>query len=81
MHDTPVGIGVPLSVYSIQKEMEVAVKNVAAAFAGKELTSAKPQRAEWLNDIGDLGARYLTEPQIPLRNINWLAEGTWVKEA
>ena len=81
LHDTPVGIGVPASVYSIQKEMEVAVKNMAAAFAGKKLTSAKPQRAEWLSDVGDLGARFLTEPQIPLRNINWLAEGKWVKQA
>lgn len=81
LHDTPVGIGVPASVYSIQKEMEAAVKNVAAAFAGKELSSALPQRAEWLNDVGDLGARYLSEPKIPLRNINWLAEGKWVKHA
>ena len=81
LHDTPVGIGVPASVYSIQKEVEAAVKNMVAAFAGKALVSAAPQRAEWLNDIGDLGARYLSEPKIPLRNINWLAEGKWVTQA
>ena len=81
LHDTPVGIGVPTSVYSIQKEMEAAVKNMVAAFAGKALTSALPQRAVWLNDVGDLGARYLSEPKIPLRNINWLAKGKWVTQA
>ena len=78
---TPVGIGVPASVYSIQKEMETAVKNMVATIAGKALTSALPQRAEWLNDVGDLGARYLSEPKIPLRNINWLTEGKWVTQA
>ncbi len=81
LHDTPVGIGVPATVYSIQKEMEVAVKNMVAAFAGKALVSASPQRAEWLNDVGDLGAGYLSEPKIPLRNINWLAQGKWVTQA
>lgn len=81
LHDTPVGIGVPATVYSIQKEVEAAVKNMVAAFAGKALISEVPQRAEWLNDVGDLGARYLSEPKIPLRNINWLAEGKWVTQA
>jgi len=35
-------------------------------------------RAKWLTDMTKSGATYLSEPQIPLRNINWLKEGKWV---
>ena len=75
---TPVPIGAPDSVYSIQNEVYTAVQNILASIKREALSSAVPQRAKWLTDMGDTGASYLSEPQIPLRNINWLKQGRWV---
>jgi len=75
---TPLHVGAPESVYSIQNEVDAAVRNIAAAMHGGELTSPAPIRAKWLSDMGKSGASYHSEPQIPLRNINWLKEGRWV---
>lgn len=75
---TPLPIGAPDSVYSIQNEVDATVRNIAAALNGEALTSPAPLRARWLTDMTKSGAAYLSEPQIPLRNINWLQEGRWV---
>ena len=75
---TPLPIGAPDSVYSIQNEVDATVRNIAAAINGEALTSPAPLRAKWLTDMTKSGAAYLSEPQIPLRNINWLKEGRWV---
>jgi len=40
-----------------------------------------PQRAKWLTDMGTTGAAYLSEPQVPLRDINWMRQGRWVHQA
>jgi sulfide:quinone oxidoreductase len=45
------------------------------------LVSHVPQRAKWLSDMGDTGATYLSEPQVPLRDINWMRQGRWVHQA
>ena len=78
---TGIPIGAPDSVYSIQSEVDTAVQNILAAINGNELISAVPRRAKWLTDMGESGASYLSEPQIPLRNINWLKQGRWVHMA
>jgi sulfide:quinone oxidoreductase len=65
-------------VFSIQKEVETAVGNILANIRGESLSSSIPQRAQWLSDMGDSGAAYLSEPQVPLRNINWMRQGRWV---
>jgi sulfide:quinone oxidoreductase len=75
---TPLSVGAPDSVYSIQKEVETAVRNILANLRGEPLSSSIPQRAQWLSDMGDHGAAYLSEPQVPLRNINWMRQGRWV---
>ncbi len=75
---TPLSIGAPDSVYSIQNEVDATVRNIIAAMNGTALTSPKPLRAKWLTDMTKSGAAHLSEPQIPLRNINWLKEGKWV---
>lgn len=75
---TPLPIGAPDSVYSIQNEVNAAVRNIVAAMNGAALISPAPLRAKWLTDMSKSGAAYLSEPQIPLRNINWLKEGRWV---
>ncbi|MGO9446097.1 MAG: NAD(P)/FAD-dependent oxidoreductase [Thiobacillaceae bacterium] len=75
---TPLSVGAPDSVYSIQREVDTAVRNILASIRGESLSSSIPQRAQWLSDMGDQGAAYLSEPQVPLRNINWMRQGRWV---
>ncbi len=75
---TPLNVGAPDSVYSIQKETETAVANILAAIHGEPLLSNIPQRAKWLSDMGETGAAYLSGPQVPLRDINWMRQGRWV---
>lgn len=76
--DSPLPIGAPDSVYSIQNEVDAVVRNIAAAIKGEAMISPAPLRAQWLSDMSKTGAAYVSEPQIPLRNINWLKEGRWV---
>jgi len=78
---TPVAVGAPDSVYSIQKASEIAVQNLLALIRDEALTSHVPQRATWLTDMGSTGATYLSEPQVPLRDINWMRQGRWVHQA
>ncbi len=78
---TPVPIGAPDSVYAIQKAGEIVVHNILAHLGDTPLTSHVPQRAKWLSDMGNTGATYLSEPQVPLRDINWMRQGRWVHQA
>jgi sulfide:quinone oxidoreductase len=75
---TPLEVGAPDSVYSIQKETETAVFNIVASIRGEAIVSNIPQRARWLSDMGETGAAYLSGPQVPLRDINWMRQGRWV---
>jgi len=75
---TPLQIGAPDSVYSIQNETNTAVFNIVASIYGESMVSNIPQRAKWLSDMGDTGAAYLSGPQVPLRDINWMRQGRWV---
>ncbi|MFZ5660048.1 MAG: NAD(P)/FAD-dependent oxidoreductase [Pseudomonadota bacterium] len=75
---TPVPIGAPASVYSIQQEVDSVVHNILAARDGQAPASSAPLRARWLADMGETGAAYLSAPQVPLRDINWLKQGRWV---
>jgi len=78
---TPVPVGAPDSVYSIQKASEIVVQNILAQIGDAPLVSHVPQRAKWLTDMGTTGATYLSEPQVPLRDINWMRQGRWVHQA
>lgn len=77
----PLPLGAPDSVYTIQNEVDAAVRNIEANLKGEALISPALVRAKWLTDMGKSGALYQSEPQIPLRNINWLKEGKWVHHA
>ncbi len=81
VEQTPVPVGAPDSVYSIQKAGEIVVQNILAHLHDAPLTSHVPQRAKWLSDMGDTGAAYLSGPQVPLRDINWMRQGRWVHQA
>jgi sulfide:quinone oxidoreductase len=78
---TPVAVGAPESVYSITKACEIVVQNILALAGDAPLVSYVPQRAKWLTDMGTSGAAYLSEPQVPLRDINWMRQGRWVHQA
>ena len=78
---TPVPIGPPDSVYSITKAGETVVANILAQIGDAPLVSYVPKRAKWLTDMGSTGAAYLSEPQVPLRDINWMRQGRWVHQA
>jgi sulfide:quinone oxidoreductase len=78
---TALEVGAPDSVYSIQNESSTAVFNIVASIFGETLVSNIPQRAKWLSDMGDTGAAYLSGPQVPLRDINWMRQGRWVYQA
>ena len=78
---TPVPVGAPDSVYSISKAGEIVVQNILAQIGDAPLVSHVPQRAKWLTDMGNTGAAYLSEPQVPLRDINWMRQGRWVHQA
>ncbi|MGK2953478.1 MAG: NAD(P)/FAD-dependent oxidoreductase, partial [Thiobacillus sp.] len=57
------------------------VQNILALIDEAPLTSHVPQRAKWLTDMGNTGAAYLSEPQVPLRDLNWMRQGRWVHQA
>ena len=78
---TAVPVGAPDSVYSISKAGEIVVQNILALISDAPLVSYVPQRAKWLSDMGNNGAAYLSEPQVPLRDINWMRQGRWVHQA
>lgn len=78
---TPVTVGAPDSVYAISKAGEIVVQNILAHLGDAPLTSHVQQRAKWLTDMGSTGAAYLSEPQVPLRDINWMRQGRWVHQA
>jgi len=78
---TPVPVGPPDSVYSITKAGEIVVQNILAQLGDAPMTSYVSQRAKWLTDMGNTGAAYLSEPQVPLRDINWMRQGRWVHQA
>jgi sulfide:quinone oxidoreductase len=78
---TPVPVAAPDSVYSIQKAGEIVVQNILSLINDAPLVSHVPPRAKWLTDMGNTGAAYLSEPQVPLRDINWLRQGRWVHQA
>src|SRR5574340_1340993 len=66
---TPVPVGPPSSVYAIQKAAEIVVQNILAHIGDAPLVSYVLQHATWLSDMGDNGAAYLSEPQVPLTTI------------
>lgn len=78
---TPVPVGAPDSVYAISRAGEIVVQNLLGMIENLPLTSYVPQRAKWLTDMGNTGAAYLSEPQVPMRDINWMRQGRWVHQA
>lgn len=79
--ETAVPVGVPEAVYAVQQQVAVVTRNIAHSLRGEPLISAHIEREHWIEDMGKRGAAYLSAPQMPLRNVNWLRQGRWVFEA
>jgi sulfide:quinone oxidoreductase len=75
---TPVPTGTPKTGYMIESMVTATVDNIHADLAGKQGDTEATWNAMCLADFGDTGVVFVALPQIPPRNVNWFAEGTWV---
>ena len=77
---TPVATGAPKTGYMIETMVTAIVHNIAAELAGKpeDATAKATWNAICLADMGDTGAIFVAQPQIPPRNVNWFKKGKWV---
>jgi len=78
VEQTPVATGAPKTGYMIESMAEAAADNIRAQIDGKEPQVKATWNAVCLADFGDTGAAFVALPQIPPRNVNWVAEGKWV---
>ena len=78
---TPVPTGVPKTGYMIESMVTATAKNIGDALAGRPVEAEATWSAVCLADMGDTGIAFVAVPQIPPRNVNWMAEGKWVHVA
>jgi sulfide:quinone oxidoreductase len=78
---TPLPVAPPESVFSIEAEVEAVARNIQATMRGEPLVDAEVRRVEWIADRGETGAARLSEPHVPVSNINTLKQGRWVHSA
>lgn len=78
---TPVPTGVPKTGYMIESMATAAATNIRAAIDGKEPHAEATWNAICLADMGNTGIAFVAIPEIPPRNVNWMAEGKWVHAA
>ena len=75
---TPVPTGAPKTGYMIESMITAIVHNIAADLEGKPADAKGTWNAICLADMGDTGAAFVAQPQIPPRNVNWFKKGKWV---
>ncbi|MDR3449301.1 MAG: NAD(P)/FAD-dependent oxidoreductase, partial [Alphaproteobacteria bacterium] len=78
---TPVPVGVPKTGFMIESMVTATARNIGALLKGKAPVAEATWNAVCLADFGDGGVAFVAEPQIPPRNVNWSAQGTWVHYA
>ena len=78
---TPIPVGVPKTGFMIESMASAIAANLSDLLDGKEPATEATWNAVCLADFGDGGVAFVAEPQIPPRNLNWSAEGTWVHYA
>jgi sulfide:quinone oxidoreductase len=78
VEQTPVPTGAPKTGYMIESMVEATAQNIRAQLDGREPAAKATWNAVCLADFGDSGAAFVALPQIPPRNVNWVAEGKWV---
>ncbi len=75
---TPVAVGVPKTGFMIESMVTATAENIGALLRGREPSARATWNAICLADFGDGGVAFVAKPQIPPRNTNWAAKGTWV---
>jgi sulfide:quinone oxidoreductase len=75
---TPVPTGAPKTGYMIESMVTATAHNIRAVLDGHEPSKKATWNAVCLADFGDSGVAFVALPQIPPRNVSWMAEGKWV---
>jgi sulfide:quinone oxidoreductase len=75
---TPVPVGVPKTGFMIESMVTAIAHNLKALVDGQAATAEATWNAFCLADFGDGGVVFVAQPQIPPRNVNWSASGSWV---
>ena len=75
---TPVPVGVPKTGYMIESMVTATAANIGDRLRGKPARTQATWNAICLADFGDGGVAFVAQPQIPPRNVNWAARGSWV---
>ncbi len=75
---TPVPVGVPKTGFMIESMVIATAHNIGAMLRGGPPREQASWNAICLADFGDGGVCFVAQPQIPPRNVNWAATGTWV---
>ena len=78
MGKTPVPVGVPKTGFMIESMVTAIAENLKALLAGEGPSREATWNAICLADFGDSGVAFIAQPQIPPRNLKWVAEGRWV---
>lgn len=75
---TPLPVGVPKTGFMIESMVRATALNIGELVAGKEPSHEATWNALCLADFGDIGIAFVSQPQLPPRNINWSSDGKWV---
>ncbi|UZR28933.1 NAD(P)/FAD-dependent oxidoreductase [Methylococcus mesophilus] len=78
LEQTPVPTGVPKTGYMIESMVTATAHNIREQLDGKEPSFKGTWAALCLADMGDTGAAFIAQPQIPPRNVTWAKKGRWV---
>ncbi len=74
---TPVPTGPPKTGYMIESMVSAVVANIAAELAGRAPAAKATWNAFCIADLGDTGAVFIAQPQMPPRNVTWFKQGKW----
>jgi thioredoxin len=75
---TPVPVGTPKTGFMIESMVTATALNIGKLPRGEQPSARATWNAVCLADFGDSGVAFVAQPQIPPRNVNWSARGTWV---
>jgi sulfide:quinone oxidoreductase len=75
---TPLAVGVPKTGYMIESMAKAAAHNIKAMIDKQAMQDIATWNAICLADMGNTGAAFIAEPQVPPRNVAWMKKARWV---
>jgi sulfide:quinone oxidoreductase len=78
---TALPVGVPKTGFMIESMVTATALNIGSLLRGEPAKAEPTWNAVCLADFGDGGVAFVAQPEIPPRNVNWAAQGTWVHYA